>query len=223
MQRTGMGMARPMALILAAAIAFATGSALANEQTKKPAKREKAKSAAPAPIDPALLDKRVAESKTIFVGEGARIYFVDRQYRETPYIRAAGEGADRSAMIVVKVVKVLHPPGASVPEKILVPIETSRNVLGEGRSPYDEQVARHIGKQGIWFGEIAVRREYGEGAGRKPLEDPITVLQPGSADAKRKLAANSLPIAQLKDVEAAVARVKSGKAVVAAEPPAEKP
>ena len=221
MQRTGMGMARPMALILAAAIAFASGSALANEPAKKPAKKEKAKSAAP--VDPALLDKRVAESKTIFVGEGARIYFVDRQYRETPYIRAAGEGADRSAMIVVKVVKVLHPPGASVPEKILVPIETSRNVLGEGRSPYDEQVARHIGKQGIWFGEIAVRREYGEGAGRKPLEDPITVLQPGSADAKRKLAANSLPIAQLKDVEAAVARVKSGKAVVAAEPQAEKP
>src|SRR5688572_16215376 len=116
--------------MLVGAMAFA-GEALANEPGKKAAK--KAKSAAP--FDPSSLDKRVAESKTIFVGEGARVYFVNRQYQETPYIRAAGDGADRSAMIVVKVVKVLHPPGAKVPEKILVPIETSRNVLGEGRSP----------------------------------------------------------------------------------------
>jgi len=217
MQRTGMGMARPIALILAAAIAFACGSVLASEPAKKPAK--KAKSAAP--IDSSSLDKRVADAPTIFVGEGMRIYFVDRQYRETPYIRAAGEGADRSAMVVVKVVKVLHPPGASVPEKIFVPIETSRNVLGAGRSPYDEQVERHVRKQNIWFGEIVVRKEYGEGAGRKPLEEPIAMLQ--SWDAKRRPVVNSLPIAHLKDVEAAVARVKSGKAVVAAEPPAEKP
>ena len=193
------------ALMLAGALAFAGEVAMASEATKKPAKKTKSA----APVDPASLDKRVADSKTIFVGEGARIYFVDRQYRETPYIRAAGEGADRSAMIVVKVVKVLHPPGASVPEKILVPIETSRNVLGEGRSPYDEQVARHVGKQGIWFGEIAVRREYGEGAARKPLEDPITVLQPGSGDAKRKLAANSLPIKDLKEVVESINRIKA--------------
>ena len=191
--------------MLAWAIAFAGESALAIESTKKPAK--KAKSVVP--FDSSSLDKRVAESKTIFVGEGARVYFVNRQYQETPYIRAAGEGADRSAMIVVKVVKVLHPPGASVPEKIFVPIETSRNVLGEGRSPYDEQVARHVGKQGIWFGEIVVRREYGEGPGRKPLEAPVTVLQSASVDAKRKLAANSLPIKDLNEVVASINRVKA--------------
>ena len=213
------GHSKLWALMLAGALALAGGSALAIESAKKPAK--KAKSVAP--FDPSSLDKRVAESKTIFVGEGARVYFVNRQYQETPYIRAAGDGADRSAMIVVKVVKVLHPPGASMPEKILVPIETSKNILGEGRSPYDEQVARHIGKQGIWFGEIVVRREYGEGPGRKPLEDPITVLESGSKDAKRKTAASPLPIAQLKDVDAAVARVKSGKTMVAVEPQAEKP
>lgn len=193
-------------LLLVGAIAFASESALASEPAKKPAKP--AKSATP--VDPSLLDKRVAESKTIFVGEGVRVYFVDRQYRETPYIRAAGDGADRSAMIVVKIVKVLHSHGASVPEKIMIPIETSRNVLGEGRSPYDEQVARHIGKQGIWFGEIVVRKDYGEGAGRKPLEDPVTVLQVGSGDAKRKLAVNSLAIKDLKEVVESINRIKAG-------------
>jgi len=200
------GHSKLWALMLVGAIAFAGGSALAIESAKKPAR--KAKSVAP--FDPSSLDKRVAESKTIFVGEGARVYFVNRQYQETPYIRAAGDGADRSAMIVVKVVKVLHPPGASMPEKILVPIETSRNVLGEGRSPYDEQVARHVGKQGIWFGEIVVRREYGEGPGRKPLEEPITVLQTGSMDPKRKLSANSLPINDLKVVTESINRIKAG-------------
>jgi hypothetical protein len=138
-----------------------------------------------------------------------RIYFVNRQYRETPYIRAAGEGADRSAMVVVKVVKVLHPPGGSVPDKVLVPIETSRNVLGDGRSPYDVEVERHVGKQGIWFGEIVVRTDYGDDkSGRRPLEEPITLLQ--SWDAKRKPAVNSLPIKQLKEVTDSISRVKAG-------------
>ena len=102
----------------------------------------------------------------------------------------------------------MHPPGVSVPDKIFVPIETSRNVLGAGRSPYDEQVERHIGKQGIWFGEIVVRKDYGEGAGRKPLEEPITFLQ--SWDAKRRPAASSLPIKQLKEVTESIDRIKAG-------------
>ena len=186
-------------------MALACGTALAGEPAKKPVK--KAKSAAP--VDSSSLDKRVADAATIFVGEGVRIYFVDRRYQEVPYIRAVGEGADRSAMVVVKVVKVLHPPGASVPDKIFVPIETSRNVLGEGRSPYDAQVERHVGKQGIWFGEIVVRTDYGEGAGLKPLEEPITLLQ--SWDAKRRPVANPLPIKQLKEVVDSISRVKAEK------------
>lgn len=155
------------------------------------------------------MDRRVADSATIFVGEGMRVYFVDRQYREVPYVRAAGEGTNKSALVVVKVVKVLHPPGAGGPDRVLVPIETTRDVFGEGRSPYDEQVERHVGKQGIWFGEIVVRKDYGDDrTGRKPLEEPVTLLQSGSGDAKRKPVANSLPMKHLKEVVDSIGRVK---------------
>ena len=143
---------------------------LAAEAGSKSAKR-----AVPA-LDAAALDKRIADARHVFVGEAVRIYFVDRSYRETPYIRAAGDGSVKSAMVVVKVVKPLHPAGAEFPGQVLVPIETSRDAFSEGRSRYDREVDRLVGKQGIWFGEIVTRKD---STHRKPLEDPVTLLMMG--------------------------------------------
>ena len=158
------------------------------------------KKAEPA-LDASTVDKRVADSKHVFVGEGVRIYFVDRRYRETPYIRAEGSGAVKSAVVVVKVTKLLHPAAAQNPGHVLVPIETSRDVFGAGSSPYDREVERLVGKQGIWFGEIVVRSDAEDG---KPFEDPVTLLRAG--DAKRKVAATPLHIKYLKDVNDSIAR-----------------
>jgi hypothetical protein len=156
------------------------------------------KKAEPA-LDVSALEKRVADSKHVFVGEGVRIYFVDRRYRETPYIRAEGSGAIKSAVVVVKVTKLLHPGAAEIPGHVLVPIETSRDAFGAGNSPYDREVERLVGKQGIWFGEIVVRKDAGDG---KPLEDPVTLLQAGS----RRPTASPLPIRYLKEVNDSIAR-----------------
>jgi hypothetical protein len=171
------------------------------------AEASKAKKKAAAGPDTAAIDRRVTDAKAIFIGEGTRIYFVDRQFREVPYIRAVGDGANKSAMVAVKVVKVLHPARGGVPERVLVPIETSRDAYGQGHSPYDEQVQRHVGKQFIWFGEVVVRQDYGDDkSGRKQLEEPVTLLQP--RDPKRSLVADSLPIGQLKQVTDSIARVR---------------
>ena len=162
--------------------------------------------AAPA-LDAAALDKRISDARHVFVGEAVRIYFVDRSYRETPYIRAAGDGSVKSAMVVVKVVKPLHPAGAELPGQVLVPIETSRDAFSEGRSRYDREVDRLVGKQGIWFGEIVTRKD---GNNRKALEDPVTLLMTGPADAKRRPAATPLSINHLKQVTESIERLKGG-------------
>jgi hypothetical protein len=153
-------------------------------------------------FDTAALDKRIADAKHVFIGEGVRIYFVDRRYRETPYIRAAGDGAVKSAMVVVKVVKLLQPAGTEVPAQVLVPTETSRDVYREERSRYDQEVERLVGKQGIWLGEIVVRKDLGE--------DPVALLETGPAGAKRRPAARPLPMNRLKQVTAAIERLKGG-------------
>jgi hypothetical protein len=162
-----------------------------------------------APVELPALDRRIANAKMIVVGDAVRIFFVDRRYQEAPYIRAAGDGPTKTAMILVKVTKVLHPANAEVPARLFVPIETSKgDIFSDGRSPYDEQVARHVGKPGIWFGELKVVTEIGDDkSARKPLEDPIALLQ--AWDAKKRPVVSSLPIAQLKEVEASIARVKS--------------
>jgi hypothetical protein len=180
------------AIVLAVCVCL---PALAAEPAAK--SRKKAEPA----FDASALDRRIVDSKHVFVGEGVRIYFVDRRYRETPYIRAAGDGAIKSAMLVVKVVKVLHPAAAENPGHVLVPIETSRDVFGEGRSRYDREVERLVGKQGIWFGEIVVRKEAGDG---KPLEDPVTLLHGG--DSKPRATVSPLPMRYLREVNDSIAR-----------------
>jgi hypothetical protein len=186
------------AIVLAVCVCL---PALAAEPATK--SRKKAEPA----IDASALETRIADSKHVFVGEGVRIYFVDRRYRETPYIRAAGDGSIKSAMLVVKVVKVLHPAAAENPGHVLVPLETSRDVFGEGRSRYDREVERLVGKQGIWFGEIVVRKEAGDG---KPLEDPVTLLEAG--DSKRRPTASPLPMRYLKEVNDSLARKAGSQA-----------
>ena len=163
----------------------------------------KARKKAEPALDVAALDKRITDARHVFVGEGVRIYFVDRHYRETPYIRAAGDGSVKSAVVVVKVVKLLQPAGSEVPMQVLVPIETSRDVFREERSRYDQEVERLVGKQGIWFGEIVLRKDAGE--------DPVALLQSGAADPKRRPAARPLPMGHLKQVTAGIERVKGGK------------
>ena len=187
--------------------------AMASEGAPKKKVAKKAR----APVESPALDKRVADARTIFVGDAVRIYFVDRRNQETPYIRAAGEGSAKSAMILVKVTKVLHPANAEVPGRVFVPIETSKgDIFADGHSPYDEQVQRHVGKPGIWFGEIKVVSDFSDDkSGRKPLEDPIALLQ--SWDAKKKPVVNSLPIKQLKEVEASIGRIKLAKQTLAKE------
>jgi len=192
------------ALFVSGFLAFCIDSVPASASEAASRSRKKADR----PPDTSAIDRRVAESKAILVGEGVRIFFVDRQYREVPYIRAAGDGAHKSAMVQVKVVKVLHGAGAESPAQILVPITTSRDAFGEGRSPYDREVERLVGKQGIWFGEVAVRKEAGEG---RPLENPVTLLLPPATDAKRKGASpGPLPMTQLKHVTDSIARVGPG-------------
>jgi hypothetical protein len=187
----------------------------------EPEPKKKAAKKARAPVESPALDRRVGDAKTIFVGEAVRIYFVDRRYQEVPYIRAAGEGPNRSAMILVKVAKVLHPANADISSRILVPIETNKgDIFSDHRSPYDEQVARYVGKQGIWFGDIVVRTDSGDDKiGRKPLEDPLTFLQ--AWDSKKRPVASALPIAQLKEVEGSIKRVKLARQTVAKEEVAE--
>jgi hypothetical protein len=158
------------------------------------------KKAEPA-LDVSALEKRVADSKHVFVGEGVRIYFVDRRYRETPYVRAEGSGAVKSAVVVVKVTKLLHPAGAENPGHVLVPLETSRDVFGSGNSPYDREVERLVGKPGIWFGEIVTRKDADDG---RPFEDPVTLLQAG--DVRSRPAATPLPIRYLKEVNDSIVR-----------------
>jgi hypothetical protein len=194
--------------ILAVVLVCASVPAWAGEGEPK----KKAAKKARAPVESPALDKRIAAAKMIVVGDAVRIYFVDRRYQETPYIRAAGEGSAKSAMILIKVTKVLQPADAIVPERVLIPIETSKgDIFSDGRSPYDEEVARHVGKPGIWFGELVVRLDYGDDkSGRKPLEDPLAFLQ--SWNSKKRPVASSLPIAQLKEVEAGINRVKLAKA-----------
>jgi hypothetical protein len=192
------------AVLLSGVFALLAECALAAEAKAR-------KKAAPG-LDAAALDKRIGESKHVFIGEGVRIYFVDRRYRETPYIRAAGDGAVKQAMVVVKVVKLLQPAGAEVPVQVLVPIETSRDVFREERSRYDQEVERLVGKQGIWFGEIVVRKDLGE--------DPVTLLMTTPANAKRRPAASPLSISHLKQVTASIERLK-GAAQTAAAPKAE--
>jgi hypothetical protein len=184
---------------------------LANEgeAKKKPAKKERA------PVESPAIDKRVAEAKVIFVGEGTRIFFIDRRYQEVPYIRALGEGTSKSALISVRVVKVLHSTNVEMPTRVFVPIETNKgDIFGDARSVYDEQVERYVGKQNVWFGEIVVRTDYGdEKSGRKPLEDPLTFLQ--AWDSKKRPIASVLPIAQLKEVENSIKRTKPSVAAKA--------
>jgi hypothetical protein len=48
-----------------------------------------------------------------------------------------------------------------------------------------------------------VRKEAGDG---KPLEDPVTLLQAGSPDAKRRPAPSPLPMRYLKEVNDGIAR-----------------
>lgn len=191
--------------------------AMAGEAAKKPAKKARA------PVESPALDKRIAAAKMIVVGDAVRIFFVDRRYQEAPYIRAAGEGPAKTAMILVKVTKVLHPANAEVPARLFVPIETSKgDIFSDGRSPYDEEVARRVGKPGIWFGNLVVRTDYGDDKiGRKPLEEPLTLLQ--SWDSKKRPVASSLPIAQLKEVERSIHRVKLAKQMVAKEEALETP
>src|SRR5689334_13049901 len=101
--------------LIAAMLTLACGPTLADDV--KPEAKKIAKKAAKkerAPVESPALDRRVGDAKTIFVGEAVRIYFVDRRYQEVPYIRAAGEGPNRSAMILVKVAKVLHPANAEI-------------------------------------------------------------------------------------------------------------
>jgi hypothetical protein len=187
------------AIVLAVCVCL---PALAAEPAAK--SRKKAESA----LDASAMDKRIADSKHVFVGEGVRIYFVNRRYQETPYIRAEGGGAVKSAVLVVKVVRMLH-PAAQNPGQVLVPIETSRDVFGTGNSPYDREVERLVGKQGIWFGEIVVRSDVEDG---KPFEDPVTLLQTGSADAKRRPTASPLPMRYLKEVTNSIARKGASQA-----------
>ena len=162
----------------------------------EPKKRAKAK-APQVRAEPVEMDKRVAESKFIFLGEGVRIYFLDRQYRETPYIRAADDGKLKSAVLVVKVVKSLQAATGDIPVQILVPISTDRDVFGEGRSHYDQQVARHVGKQGIWFGDFETRSSYGDPKAPRPLENPVTFF-------RSKSGTTPLPEKQLKEVVASI-------------------
>jgi ribosomal protein L12E/L44/L45/RPP1/RPP2 len=197
----------------AIALVMACAPALAAEgETKKRAKA-KAPQVRAEPVD---LDQRVAESKFIFLGEGVRIYFLDRQYRETPYIRAADDGKLKSAVLVVKVVKPLQPVKGDLPAQILVPISTDRDVFGEGRSHYDHQVARLVGKQGIWFGDFVTHNSYGDAKAPRPLENPVTFF-------KSKSGTTPLPEKQLKEVVANIskrAKVATASAASAkAEPP----
>ena len=192
--------------MLVGAMAFAGGLALAEEPAKKSAK--KAKSAAP--VDSSSLDKRVAEAPAIFVANAVRIYFVDRRHQEVPYIRAAGEGSRKNALMLLKVTKVLHPANANVPERVVVPLETTRDVFGDGKSLYEQQTERYVGKQAVWFGEVKVVRDFsGDGSGRKPLEDPVNLLVTGDAKRKQPATISPVPIEQLKDVESSIARIKA--------------
>ena len=206
--------------LIAAMLAFACGPALAEDAAPKKAAKKAAKKER-APVESPALDRRVGDAKTIFVGEAVRIYFVDRRFQEVPYIRASGDGPNRAAMILVKVARVLHPANAEISSRVLVPIETSKgDIFSDHKSPYDEQVARYVGKQGIWFGDIVVRKDSGdEKIGRKPLEDPLTFLQ--AWDSKKRPVASAVPIAQLKEVEGSIKRVKLGRQTVAKEEPAE--
>lgn len=185
-------------LIGAVAVAMVCVSAVAAEgEPKRRAKKAEAPRA-----EPVSLDQRIAESKYIFLGEGVRIYFLDRQYRETPYIRAADDGRMKSAALVVKVIRQLQPEKGEAPAQILVPISTDRDVFGDGRSHYDQQVARLVGKKGIWFGDFVTVREYGDPRAPRPLENPVTFF-------KSKTGATPLPDKQLKEVTAAISGRKS--------------
>ena len=196
-----------IALVMTCALAFAAEG--------EPKKRAKAK-APQVRAEPVDLDQRVAESKFIILGEGVRIYFIDRWYREAPYIRAADEGRLKSAVLVVKVLKQLQPAAGEAPAQILVPIATDKDVFGEGRSHYDQQVARLVGKQGIWFGELATINSYGDPKAPRPLDNPVTFF-------RSKSGTTPLPEKQLKEVVASINSKAEGgrrKAEVAATAPA---
>lgn len=172
--------------------------------------KKKGKPGAVQRAEPVSLDDRVAQSRAIFVGEPMRIYFVNYQYREISYIRSAGYGTARNAMMVVKVKKVLHAPPGDFPEQVLVPVYTTRDVFGEGPSPYDRMVERYVGKQAIWMGEVITIKHWGDDKNPQPIEDPVVTFQARAPDGQRRVFPAPYDIKRLNEVNEAIARVKAG-------------
>lgn len=204
-----------LAFALTAAMAAAAWGA--ESEPKKKARTKTVQRA-----EPVSLEERVAQSRAIFVGEPMRIYFVNYQYREIAYIRSAGYGTARNAMMVVKVQKVLHAPPGDFPSQVLVPVYTTRDVFGEGPSPYDRMVQRYVGKPAIWMGEVVTIRHYGNEKNPRPLEDPVVTFQARAPDGDRRVFPAPYDIKRLNEVSDAVARIKGGAKPASPPPPPSK-
>jgi len=192
-----------LTLALTATMAYATWAAEGEQKKKgRPGTVQRA--------DPVTVDERVADARAIFVGEPMRIYFVDYRYREIAYIRAAGYGTARNAMMVVKVKKVLHAPPGDFPAQVLVPVYTTRDVFNDGPSPYDRMVERYVGKQAIWLGEVVTIKHWGDDKNPQPLEDPVVTFQARSADGQRRVFPTPYDIRRLNEISDTIARVKAG-------------
>ena len=136
------------------------------------------------------MDQKLAASDQVFVGTGRRIYFLDGSGRET----SAGDG--RQAILEVGVEQELNAPNAqraSGVAKFLLEAP-----VGAGAKPptYDELVARHIGKKGIYF----ARRQLPPGGAAGQIAAQPMLLSLVNTPARRGPVDNPLPISELQTV-----------------------
>ena len=89
------------------------------------------------------LDQRVAAADFIFVGEGRRLFFVDKQYKEVPYEQAATMHKLKAAVIEVAVVKSLFPVAWTEGTVVLIPVATWKDSAGRGGS-YEKFLHREL-------------------------------------------------------------------------------
>lgn len=174
--------------------------------------------------DTVTVDQRVAESSFIFVGEPTRIYFADHEYKEVPYEQSyvvselppgAGGGQARRALLEIKVVRVLWSNDARERGYVLRSLSTRKESRDGRPSGYDENVAKYLGRQGIWFGSFSIVRQYSErtpdGSGHtfKAIRVPVELFRVKSWHARLHVVPNPMPIEHLDEVLDSVRRVRS--------------
>jgi hypothetical protein len=174
--------------------------------------------------DTVTVDQQVAESSFIFIGEPVRIYFADHEYREVPYEQSyvvselppgAGGGQVRRALLEIKVVRILWKSDARERPHVVRSLSIRKEAREGWPSSYEESVKKYLGRQGIWFGNFSIVKQYSErtpdGSGHtfKAIRVPVELFREKSWSARLHVVPNPMPIDHLDEVLDSIRRVRS--------------